>query len=119
MDAQGEIHELNDENRLRIAHCTDFHQNSVWSDFQHYCFKEKTVQPFKQIFRELYVPTPDELQEKSISRRYAGNQIQPKQALTLLKTRGWQVDYDEGLRKVNHHEGFQNFTRRGCLDCAC
>jgi len=107
VDAQGEIHELNDENTLRIAHCADLHQYSVWSDFQHYCFKEKLIQPFKQIFRELYVPTPDELQEKSVSRRYAGHQIQPKQALALLKTRGWKVDYEEGLQKVYHKEGFQ------------
>ncbi|KQT33910.1 hypothetical protein ASG22_17585 [Chryseobacterium sp. Leaf405] len=107
VDAQGEIHELNDESTLRIAHCADLHQYSVWSDFQHYCFKEKLIQPFKQIFRELYVPTPDELQEKSVSRRYAGHQIQPKQALALLKTRGWKVDYEEGLQKVYHKEGFQ------------
>jgi len=106
-DAQGEIHELNDESTLRIAHCVDLHQHSVWGDFQHYCFKERLVQPFKQVFRELYVPTPDELQEKSISRRYAGHQIQPKQALALLKTRGWKVDYEEGLQKVYHKEGFQ------------
>lgn len=107
VDARGEIHELNESSTLRIAHCTDLHQHAVWSDFQHYCFKEKMVQPFKQIFRELYVPTPDELQERSVSRRYAGHQIQPKQALALLKTRGWKVDYEEGLQKVYHKEGFQ------------
>lgn len=107
IDAQGEIHELNENNTLRIAHCVDLHQYSVWSDFQHYCFKEKLIQPFKQIFRELYVPTPDELQEKSVSRRYAGHQIHPKQALALLKTRGWKVDYEEGLQKVYHKQGFQ------------
>ncbi|WP_027387486.1 DUF4132 domain-containing protein [Chryseobacterium gregarium] len=107
VDAQGEIHELREANTLRIAHCVDLHQYSVWSDFQHYCFNKKLIQPFKQIFRELYIPTPDELQEKSVSRRYAGHQIQPKQALALLKTRGWKVDYEEGLQKVYHKEGFQ------------
>ncbi|MCJ8153572.1 DUF4132 domain-containing protein [Chryseobacterium sp. SSA4.19] len=107
VDAQGEIHELREDSTLRIAHCVDLHQHSVWSDFQRYCFEEKVIQPFKQIFRELYVPTPDELQEKSVSRRYAGHQVQPKQALALLKTRGWKVDYEEGLQKVYHKEGFQ------------
>lgn len=107
VNAHGEIQELNEENTLRIAHCVDLHQHSVWSDYQHYCFKEKLIQPFKQIFRELYVPTPDELKEKSISRRYAGHQIQPKQTLALLKTRGWKVDYEDGLQKVYHKEGFQ------------
>lgn len=107
VNAHGEIQELNDEHTLRIAHCVDLHQSSVWADYQHYCFKEKLVQPFKQIFRELYIPTSDELKEKSISRRYAGHQIQPKQTLALLKTRGWKVDYEEGLQKVYHKEGFQ------------
>ncbi|MFZ4931846.1 DUF4132 domain-containing protein [Chryseobacterium sp. Mn2064] len=107
VNAHGEIQELNEGNTLRIAHCVDLHQHSVWSDYQHYCFKEKLVQPFKQVFRELYVPTPDELKEKSVSRRYAGHQIQPKQTLALLKTRGWKVDYEEGLQKVYHKEGFQ------------
>lgn len=107
VNTDGEIQELNEENTLRIAHCVDLHEHSVWSDYQHYCFKEKLVQPFKQIFRELYVPTPDELKGKSISRRYAGHQIQPKQTLALLKTRGWKVDYEEGLQKVYHKEGFQ------------
>jgi len=107
VDAQGEVHELNEDSTLRIAHCVDLHNQSVWSDFQHYCFTEKLIQPFKQIFRELYVPTPDELQEKSVSRRYAGHQVHPKQTLALLKTRGWKVDYEEGLQKVYHKEGFQ------------
>ncbi|WES95906.1 DUF4132 domain-containing protein [Chryseobacterium arthrosphaerae] len=107
VNAHGEIQELNEDSTLRIAHCVDLHEHSVWSDYQHYCFKEKLVQPFRQIFRELYVPTPDELKEKSISRRYAGHQIQPKQTLALLKTRGWKVDYEEGLQKVYHKEGFQ------------
>ncbi|MDR2236780.1 MAG: DUF4132 domain-containing protein [Chryseobacterium sp.] len=105
--AHGEIQELDEGSTLRIAHCVDLHEHDVWSDYQHYCFTEKLVQPFKQIFRELYVPTPDELQEKSVSRRYAGHQIQPKQTLALLKTRGWKVDHEEGLQKVYHKEGFQ------------
>ncbi|WP_439480646.1 DUF4132 domain-containing protein [Chryseobacterium aquaticum] len=107
ISAQGEIQKLEENQTLRIAHCVDLHQHSVWSDFQHYCFTEKLIQPFKQIFRELYVPTPDELHEKSISRRYAGHQIQPQKTLALLKTRGWKVDYEEGLQKVYHKEGFQ------------
>ena len=65
-------------------------------------------QPFKQVFRELYVPTADELSEKAISRRYAGHQVNPKQTLALLKNRGWKVvDYEEGLQKVFHKQGYQ------------
>lgn len=105
--ALGEMIALNENQTFRIAHCFDLHKHNVWTDFQKYCFDNKLQQPFKQIFRELYVPTPDELKEKSISRRYAGHQVQPNQTLALLKTRGWKVDYEEGLQKVFHKEGYQ------------
>lgn len=103
----GEIIAVNDKQTFRIAHCYDLHHHKVWTDYQKYCFDTQLKQPFKQIFRELYVPTPDELNEKSISRRYAGHQVHPKQTLALLKNRGWKVDYEEGLQKVSHKEGYQ------------
>jgi len=40
----------------------------------------------------------------NLSRRYAGNQVQPKKTVALLKTRGWTVDYEEGLQRVWHKE---------------
>jgi len=105
--ALGEVHSLDEKQTFRIAHCYDLHKNKVWTDYQSYCFDNKLQQPFKQVFRELYVPTPDELKEKAVSRRYAGHQVQPNQTLALLKTRGWKVDYEEGLQKVFHKEGYQ------------
>ncbi|PXY42737.1 hypothetical protein DMB65_01570 [Flavobacterium cheongpyeongense] len=107
ISALGEVLYLNEKQTFRIAHCFDLHKNDVWIDFQSYCFDNKLQQPFKQIFRELYIPTADELNEKAISRRYAGHQVQPKQTLALLKNRGWKVDYEEGLQKVFHKEGYQ------------
>jgi len=89
---------------LRLAHCTDLHNSGHWSDLQSDCFHNKKVQPFKQIFRELYLPTHDELAEVTTSRRYAGHQVQAKKTVALLKTRGWTVDPDSGLRKVYHKE---------------
>ncbi len=97
---------LSESDEIRLAHCIDLHKSNEWSDYQRFCFDNKIKQPFKQIFRELYLPTEDELKEKSVSRRYAGHQVQPKQTVALLKTRGWKVDYEEGLQKVFHKEGF-------------
>ncbi|MEM7375185.1 MAG: DUF4132 domain-containing protein [Bacteroidota bacterium] len=91
---------------ISIAHCTDLYASGSWADWQRFCFDQQWVQPFKQIFRELYVPTADELAEASISRRYAGHQIQPKKTVALLKTRGWIVDYESGLQKVFHKQNF-------------
>lgn len=93
------------EEKVWIAHCSDIYKNGDWSAYQRYCFEYKIVQPFKQVFRELYLPTNDELKEKTISRRYAGHQVQPKKTIALLKTRAWTVDYEEGLQKVYHKEG--------------
>lgn len=83
----GNVVEVSDSHTFRIAHCYDLHINKVWPDYQRYCFDNKQQQPFKQVFRELYLPTSDELQERSVSRRYAGHQVQPKQTLALLKGR--------------------------------
>lgn len=89
---------------VRLAHPYDLYLANVWSAFQHQCFEQKIKQPFKQVFRNLYVPTADEKAERVRSRRYAGHQVQPKKTLALLKGRGWTVDYYEGVQKVFHKE---------------
>lgn len=89
---------------LYIAHCTHLHASGNWSLWQKYCFEQGLQQPFKQIFRELYLPTKEELKEQIYSNRYAGHQVQPKKTVALLKGRGWTVDYDYGLQKVLHKE---------------
>lgn len=89
---------------LRLAHPHDLKTAGVWADWMHRLYDEKLVQPFKQVFREYYPLTADERQERTISRRYAGFQVQPKRTLGLLKARGWTVDYEEGLQKVFYKE---------------
>lgn len=90
--------------KLRLAHPHDLKTAGVWADFMHLLFEQKIVQPFKQVFREYYPLTADERQERTISRRFAGFQVQPKRTLGLLKARGWTVDYEEGLQKVFYRE---------------
>ncbi|HAS40801.1 MAG TPA: hypothetical protein DCS93_09995 [Microscillaceae bacterium] len=92
--------------QIQVAHCTDLYAHKQWGAYQKHCFDRQIQQPFKQIFRELYVPTEDELNEKAVSRRYAGHQVQPQKTVALLKTRGWTVNYEEGLQKTFHKEGF-------------
>jgi hypothetical protein len=62
------------------------------------------VQPFKQVFREIYVPTTAEKSEGRTN-RYAGQQVQPRQALALFGTRGWVARAEEGVQRTFHHEG--------------
>lgn len=88
--------------RFVIAHPSHLYQNTTWDLCQKYAFENKIVQPFKQIFRELYLVTKNEKENGSASNRYAGHQIQPMKAAALLRTRGWTVQHEEGLQKVHH-----------------
>lgn len=90
--------------QLRIAHPHDLRAANAWAGYMHLLYQRKQVQPFKQVFREYYPITDDEKQEGLVSRRYAGHQVQPKKTVALLKSRGWTVDYEEGLQKVCYKE---------------
>jgi hypothetical protein len=95
---------VGNDDALRIAHCYDLFALNKWREFQRYAFDNSLIQPFKQIFRELYTVNEDEKSGKNVSRRYAGNQIQPKKTVALLKGRGWTVEYESGLQKVYYKE---------------
>lgn len=88
--------------QLRIAHPVDLIATGQWNAWQRDVFTRELVQPFKQVFRELYVPTSSELAEPASSRRYAGHQVQPRQALALLGSRGWVSRPEEGVRRTFH-----------------
>ncbi len=104
-DPQGRQISLKDLDWVRIAHPLDLLEGRQWHLWQHECFVVERIQPFKQIFREVYVPTSNERDEGNLSRRYAGQQINPRQALALFGQRGWLVDPNEGVQKTFHQEG--------------
>ncbi len=89
---------------LRIAHPHDLKTAGLWAEYMKLLYENRLVQPFKQVFREYYPLTEDERQECTLSRRYAGHQVQPQRTVALLKSRGWTVDYEEGLQKVFYRE---------------
>jgi HEAT repeat protein len=90
---------------LRVAHPLDLLGAAEWHCWQHECFIAERIQPFKQVFRELYVLTAAERSEGKLSRRYAGQQVNPRQAVALFGTRGWVVDPNEGVKKTFHEAG--------------
>lgn len=89
---------------LRLAHPHDLKAKGSWTNFMSLLYEQQLVQPFKQVFREYYPITEDERRERTVSRRYAGHQVQPRRTIALLKGRGWTVDYEEGLQKVFYKE---------------
>ena len=104
-DCRGQIEALKPTEKIRVAHPLDLLPAARWHQWQKDCFARERIQPFKQVFRELYPLTDAEKQEGTQTRRYAGHQVQPRQALALLGQRGWVNHPEEGLRKVFHDAG--------------
>ena len=99
----GTIQNLDDSAEIKIAHPFDLYSKNCWRDYQKYLFENKITQPFRQVFRELYVKTAEEM-DMLHSLRYAGNQIQPAKTVGALKSRRWVADIEDGLQKVYYKE---------------
>jgi hypothetical protein len=107
-DKFGFAHELKDagvsgKDKVIVAHPVHMYKAGVWRQIQKQIFDNKIKQPFKQVFRELYVKT-DEEKEVNRSMRYAGNQIQPKKTMAMLGGRRWVTDVESGLQKIYYKE---------------
>jgi hypothetical protein len=107
-DYRGKLEPIKKSESLRIAHPHDLLATEKWDDWQHNCFQAERVQPFKQVFRELYVVTKQEKSDGSLSRRYAGQQVNPTQAFALWGQRGWNVK--EGVWKSFYDVGITAFV---------
>lgn len=57
--------------------------------WQHHVVAKRLVQPFKQLFREVYRPTPEDLAVAAYSDRFAGMVVRHRQLYALLRGRGW------------------------------
>ncbi|MCB9880654.1 MAG: DUF4132 domain-containing protein [Planctomycetes bacterium] len=104
-DTKGGLEPLAASDRVRLAHPHDLFARGVWSDWQRACFERELVQPFRQVFRELYPLTDSERDTGTFSRRFAGHQVQPRQAFALLGGRGWVAQPEEGVSKTFHDAG--------------
>ena len=99
----GTIQTLDDSAEIKIAHPFDLYSKGCWIAYQKYLFENKIAQPFRQVFRELYVKTAEEM-DMLHSLRYSGNQIQPAKTVGALKSRRWVADIEDGLQKVYYKE---------------
>lgn len=103
LDYAGKKLPLAADEKIVVAHPFALYNSGNWADFQKCLFEKQIVQPFKQVFRELYIKT-DEEAEMTHSLRYAGNQIQPAKTVACLKSRRWVADVEDGLQKVYYRE---------------
>ena len=106
-DQNGELHSADEETKLRVAHPFDLYKNGTWSDYQKLLLSLGSSggrkQPFRQVFRELYVKLPEEL-NKDRSLMFAGYQIQTKRTVGALRSRRWVADYEDGLQKIYYRD---------------
>ncbi len=102
-DWAGELAKIRADEKLFIAHPFDLYKEGHWHEYQKLLFEKKVKQPFKQVFRELYVKLEEEL-KKEHSMMFAGNQIQPQKTVGALRSRRWVADYEDGLQKVYYKE---------------
>ena len=102
-DYAGNVTVLSDNDKVVVAHPYALYKDGNWQNYQKNLFENHLVQPFKQVFRELYVKTAEET-EMTHSLRYSGNQIQPAKTVACLKSRRWVADVEDGLQKVYYKE---------------
>ena len=82
---------------VRIAHPVALLSAGLLESWQRRIFDEKIVQPFKQCFREVYRPLPDEAASDH-SARFAGHQVLVPRAFALLRSRGYSPGRGEARR---------------------
>ncbi|MFM1802433.1 MAG: hypothetical protein RJA81_1785, partial [Planctomycetota bacterium] len=99
-DYEGHLEPIKKGEKLRIAHPVDLLEEGQWDRWQKDCFQAERVQPFRQIFRELYVVTDQERADDHMSRRFSGHQINPRQAFSLFNSREWNTA--DGVSKIFH-----------------
>ena len=103
VDETGIITPVKPEDHVLIAHPFDLYTGGRWHEYQKLLFEKQIKQPFKQVFRELYLKLDEEL-EKGESRLFSGNQIQPQKTVGALRGRRWVADYEDGLQKIYYKE---------------
>ncbi|MBE9191559.1 DUF4132 domain-containing protein [Gloeocapsopsis crepidinum LEGE 06123] len=83
------------QNQSYIAHPYHFFHKGELAAWQQEIFRQRLVQPFKQVFRELYLVTPAEQETYNYSYRFAGHKLESRVVARLLQSRGWQLGYGE------------------------
>jgi hypothetical protein len=97
---------------LRVAHPVDLLASGDWPDLQHALMIGGRRQPFKQLFRELYTLNENERDEAGVSsRRYAGHQVENRQAKGLFTSRGWVADFEQGFSRTFHQQKITAWCR--------
>ena len=81
--------------KVRLAHPFELLKVGKLVEAQKLILAKGIRQPFKQVFRELYVITPAEKQTGTFSNRFAGIVVDGGKSIALMTQRGWSFAYQQ------------------------
>jgi hypothetical protein len=90
---------------VRVVHAYHLAMLGELHAWQREIVQRQVVQPFKQVFRELYLLTPAEENAVYASNRLAGRQLKGRQMMAVLANMGWRSNYSQ-LQKSFYEHGF-------------
>ncbi len=99
-----------------IAHVHDLYSAGCLSAWQKAVVQRRMVQPFKQVFRELYVVTPAEVEAGTHSRRFVGHVIDGSTASRLLQGRAWSQNSGDCAEVYKRFPGLGYYAEIGFPD---
>ncbi|MDR1650253.1 MAG: DUF4132 domain-containing protein [Synergistaceae bacterium] len=81
-----------------VAHPVHLYRSGTWNGWQSRMFDERAIQPFRQIFRELYLFIGEE-PDRLTTDRYRERSVRISSGMDVMRPRGWAA-CRTGLRKV-------------------
>jgi hypothetical protein len=94
---------------IRIAHPIDLLRLGALDEWQQQVVDSRTPQPFKQVFREVYLAGEAEKDSRECH-RFAGHRLAARRAYALLRARGYSVAENTATRE---------WPRHGVTACLC
>lgn len=96
-----------------VAHPYTLEQHGMLADWQSEIVRRELVQPFKQVFRELYLLTPAEQLTGYTSGRLAGRRLKSRQTAAILANLGWVIRGYGDAYKPFYHLGYAAHVATG------
>lgn len=90
-------------NKVYIAHPIELKKYDLLQGCMNYIIRNNIKQPFKQVLREFYTKSDEELTKEDVW-RFRGFNVDLKKCIAALKGHGWGISDDVGLRKVYYHQ---------------
>ena len=95
--------ELAGAGAISIAHAVDLTQARALSLWQQKVIEERIAQPFKQVFREVYLPGEEERASFACV-RFAGQPLVARRAFALLRRRGYAPREGDAVKEWPAHQ---------------